>query len=56
VNKVQPTVAVACFALAAVILVFADGARRIYAGGFFVVLGIVMLVNARRRGRGEDKL
>jgi hypothetical protein len=40
--------AVACFAVAAVILVFADGARRVYAGAFFLMLGVVVLVNAKR--------
>jgi hypothetical protein len=48
VHKTPLLIAGAFFALAAVILVFADGARRFYAGGLFVVLGIVTLVNAIR--------
>lgn len=44
-----------CFALAAAILLFADGARRIYAGIFFAMLGVVMFVNAKRAGSGENK-
>ena len=48
-------VGVTCFALAAAIFVFADGARRIYAGLFFAMLGVVMLLNAKRGGSGDNK-
>ncbi len=54
-NKTQLYIGVICLALAAVIFVFADGARRIYAGVFFALLGVVTLVNAKRTGSGEDK-
>ena len=37
-----------CLALAAVIFIFADGHRRLYSGGFFAILGVVLLLNARR--------
>jgi len=54
-NRTQLAIAIVCLALAAVIFVFADGARRVYAGGLFLVLGIVTLVNAKRGGAGEGK-
>ena len=47
-SKTSVIFAVICFALAALILVFGDGARRVYAGAFFVMLGAIMLVKARR--------
>ncbi len=53
--KMPLAIAVVCLALAAVIFVFADGARRIYAGLFFAILGIVTLVNAMRAGSGASK-
>lgn len=39
---------VASFLLAFSVLAFAGGARSIYSGLFFVVLGVVFLANARR--------
>jgi hypothetical protein len=46
-SKTQLVIGVICLALAAVIFVFAEGARRIYSGAFFTVLGIVMVLNAK---------
>jgi len=46
-SKTQLAIGVICLVLAAVIFVFAEGARRIYSGGFFTVIGVVMLLNAR---------
>lgn len=40
---------IACLALATAIFVFASGPRRVYSGVFFVMLGVVMLANARRK-------
>lgn len=40
--------AIACFAIAVLILVFAEGNRRIYSGLFFAVLGFVLLRSVRR--------
>lgn len=37
-----------CLGLAVAVFVFAEGLRRWYSGGFFAVMGIVMLVNAYR--------
>ena len=37
-----------CLVVAAGIFVFADGARRIYSGGFFALLGLVLVASARR--------
>jgi hypothetical protein len=41
--------------MAVIVFVFADGLRRWYSGIFFAVLGIVMLINARRWGHAADK-
>lgn len=35
--------------LAVVIFVLADGARRWYSGGFFLLLGLALLRSARRK-------
>jgi cell division protein FtsW (lipid II flippase) len=40
--------AIACFVLAILIFIFADGYRRLYSGIFFVVIGAVLLANAWR--------
>ena len=53
-SKTPLAVGITCLALAAV-FVFADGARRIYAGVFFAMLGVVMVVNAKRGGSGESQ-
>ncbi len=34
--------------LAAVVFLFGTGIRVLYSGGFFVMLGIVLLLNAKR--------
>jgi hypothetical protein len=44
--KIQLVLAIACLILAIVIFVLADGARRIYSGGFFALMGIVTLCMA----------
>lgn len=46
-SKTQLTIGVICLVLAAVIFVFAEGARRIYSGVFFTVIGVVVLLNAK---------
>jgi hypothetical protein len=45
--------AVISFALAALIFVFGTGARRVYSGVFFVILGAIMVANARRGSQGN---
>jgi putative Ca2+/H+ antiporter (TMEM165/GDT1 family) len=40
--------AIVSFILAAVIFIFADGARRWYSGGFFLIIGVALLLNAKR--------
>jgi hypothetical protein len=40
--------AIICFVLAAVIFAFGAGARRVYSGLFFVILGVVLVANAKR--------
>jgi len=47
VGKVPFAVGIAWFVLALIILVFALGLRRFYAGLFFVMIGVVMVWNAR---------
>jgi lipopolysaccharide export LptBFGC system permease protein LptF len=43
--------AILCFVIAIIIFVFAVDARRFYSGGFFVLLGVLMLVNSRRESK-----
>jgi len=47
--KIQLILATACVILAIVIFVFAEGARRIYSGGFFALMGLVTLYMATRK-------
>jgi len=55
-NKKSLLPALGCFALAAVMIIFARGPRRIYTGIFFIILGIVLLSNTvLRRNRGGEK-
>lgn len=54
-SKTQLVIGVICLALAAVIFVFAEGARRIYSGAFFTVIGVVMLLNAKWGRSGANK-
>lgn len=46
---------VICILLAALIFIFADGLRRYYSGGFFLLIGIVMLLQAFRRQNSNKK-
>ncbi len=39
------------FFIAAIIFVFGDGLRRWYSGIFFVILGVVLIGNAKRLGK-----
>jgi hypothetical protein len=55
VRKPYIYLAIACFVLAVVIFVFASGARRIYSGGFFALLGIVNVVAARKKVSGPGR-
>ena len=41
--------AIASFILAIVVFIYGGGARSIYGGVFFVLIGIVLLTNARRK-------
>ena len=54
-NRRQTVIGAICLVLAAVIFVFAEGARRIYAGSFFALLGVVTLASAMRSGSGGTK-
>jgi peptidoglycan/LPS O-acetylase OafA/YrhL len=47
--------ATACFILAIVIFVFAEGLRVVYSGGFFVLLGVVLLLSGRRGKPGKNE-
>ena len=56
-NNLQKTsliVAILCFAVATVIVLFGEGLRVVYSGGFFVLMGIVMLVNSRRGWKNKS--
>jgi len=48
-KKTPLILATICFALAVVIFALADGPRRIYSAIFLVVIGLVMMANARRK-------
>jgi hypothetical protein len=47
-KKVNVIAAIVCLAVAVVIFVYADGARRIYSGGLFAVLGVVNVIAAMK--------
>jgi hypothetical protein len=55
-NRTQLVIGAICLVLAAVIFVFAEGARRIYAGSFFALVGVVTLVRAKRSDSGGNKV
>jgi len=48
-RKLPLVLAMASFVLSLVIFIFAEGARSIYSGAFFALIGVVLLLNARRR-------
>lgn len=54
-KRTSLVIGVLCLAVAAVVFVFTDGARRWYSGLFFAILGVAMLVTALRvrPGAGE---
>ncbi len=47
-NRLNLILTLLSFAVALIIFLFADGARRWYSGALFVVLWVVMLVSAKR--------
>lgn len=53
-KKISLVAGIACFVLALIIFIFASGLRRFYSGLFFVVIGVVMVWNARG-GSSEEK-
>jgi hypothetical protein len=54
-NKVTLIVGILCMVLALVIFVFAEDLRRWYSGGFFAIIGTLMLLNAWRWRRRADR-
>jgi hypothetical protein len=46
-KKVPLIIALGCFFIALIIILFGSGLKVIYSGGFFIILGIVLLVNAK---------
>jgi hypothetical protein len=46
-RKVPLALSILSFLLAAAVLLFADGFRSVYGAVFFVVIGAVLLANAR---------
>jgi len=51
VRKLTLVLAVVSFLLAIVVFLFAGGARAIYSGLFFILIGGVLLINARRNAQ-----
>jgi hypothetical protein len=47
--KIKLLLAIACLILAIVIFVFAEGARRVYSGGVFALIGLVSLYLATKK-------
>jgi hypothetical protein len=43
-RKVAAISALACLALAVIVFVFADGARAVYSGLFFIMLAVVFFI------------
>jgi len=50
-RKLPLVLAILSFLVAIIVFIFVDGARSIYSGVFFAVIGVVLLVNARRSER-----
>lgn len=50
-KKLNRIAAIVCFALAIIIFVFSSGARQIYSGGFFTILGIVNVIAAMKKNK-----
>ena len=50
----QILLSIVSFALAVSIFVFASGARRIYSGLLFAIIGIVIIANAKRGEKKEN--
>jgi hypothetical protein len=44
--KLYLLIAIIFFILSVIILVFADGLRRWYSGGFFLIMGVVVISKA----------
>lgn len=40
--------AIVSFAIAAAIVLFGEGLRVLYSGAFFLLIGVILLVNGRR--------
>jgi hypothetical protein len=53
-HRISLAIAFLCFAVAVVIIIFAEGLRVYYSGGLFIVLGVVSLINARRFKRRDS--
>lgn len=52
-RKLPLVLAILSFLGAIIVFVFVDGARSIYSGVFFAVIGVVFLVNARRERKAS---
>lgn len=47
-KRIPLVAGIACFVIALITFIFASGLRRVYSGLFFVMIGVVMIRNARR--------
>ncbi len=54
-RKLPLVLGLICLAIAAVIFVFAEGARRIYSGVFFLMLAVAILADYWRGKRDSSK-
>ena len=54
-RKLPLVLGLMCVAIAAIVFVFADGARRVYSGIFFLMLGGVMLAESWRGKHDSGK-
>ena len=48
-RRLPLVLAIVSFVLAFIVIAFSGGDRSVYSGLFFILLGVVLLVNARQR-------
>jgi hypothetical protein len=54
-SRIQALLAAVFLGIAVFVFAVADGPRRIYSGGLFAVLGVVLLINTRRNSRPRSE-
>jgi len=48
-KKLPLLIAIGCFLVALIIILFGSGLKVIYSSGLFIILGIVLLINAKNK-------